>query len=776
MDILTTFYIEAYKQGLYGDIAIGRDSEGNDFFLTPKQIKALELLHDDSTLFLGFGGSARCFVQSTFVNTDIGYKEIQDVNIGDNVLSFNSESKILEYKKVVNKYSYKLCGTTKMINFGNKIISTNGHRFFFRGKWTEASELKKRALETRWGQLLYIFVRSCSYIKSQKFWEVAINETSKRWKWLSSYGIPYWWEKYYCKNPQGGRESVYSEYKKIRNNKPQEFRQVRQSGGKFGMDEFLRQQATRIREWSAWSFIQKRRKTTSKLFKTWFGQWFINIGRIRHYRNKAEIHSKKIYKKDVSKGVFSIGGNNKGCCSWKYVEARELTILEILRSKEQYHEGVIYDLEVSDNHSYCVTEENIIAHNSGKTLLECFWIIFQCLSYPGVAYGLGRKELSTLRKTVLITLFELLSYYCLEEGKDYKYQEQKNKLEFKNGSVIFLIDMIYQPSDPLYTRFGGLELTGAAVDESNESDINAIGTLFSRCGWKKNVDYGIKKKMLETFNPDKSHVYSRYFAPFRDGSEGVSRKFIPALPSDNPHPAIKEWIEDMIAEGDNNRIQRLVYGNFDFDDNPDSLVDYPAICDLFGNDHIEARGNKTISADLAMSGRDSFVAGYWHGNVCTVSIDKNKATGKSIEQDLRKLMQLHGVYNSNVVGDSDGLGNYLESYIRNIRQFRGNKRASNAKDFDNIKSECAWKLSEMINKRQIRIICTDKQEEAIKQELSVCLKRDNLDSDTQKKKLIKKQQMKKELGRSPDYFDMLLMQMVFNIKKFSVNKIKVKLH
>jgi hypothetical protein len=411
---------------------------------------------------------------------------------------------------------------------------------------------------------------------------------------------------------------------------------------------------------------------------------------------------------------------------------------------------------------------------SGKTVLECFWIIFQCLSYDGVAYALARKELSVLRKTVLITLFNLLNYYRLKDGEDYKYYEQKNKLVFANGSEIFFIDMAYQPSDPLYTRFGGLELTSAAVDESNESNIDAIGTLFTRCGWRKNIEYGIKKKMLETFNPDKSHVYSRFYAPFRDNIEGKSRKFIPALPSDNPHPAVREWIEDVIAEGDKNRIQRLVYGNFDYDDNPDSLVQYDAICDLFANDKVEAKGLKYISADLALQGRDKFVGILWRGMVGEVKLDKKKATAREIELDLRKLIQNHGVYNSNVVSDADGLGNYLSSYLKNIRSFRGNSRPINKKDFGNLKDECGYKLAELINKREIKIICDEKQEERIKQELSVCLRRDNLDSDTQKKKLIKKSQAKLELGFSPDYYDTIMMRCMFELKRFSGKKFKVK--
>ncbi|KKL68647.1 hypothetical protein LCGC14_2122920, partial [marine sediment metagenome] len=57
---------------------------------------------------------------------------------------------------------------------------------------------------------------------------------------------------------------------------------------------------------------------------------------------------------------------------------------------------------------------------------------------------------------------------------------QTNIIQFHNGSKVFLMDMSYQPSDPLYTRFGGLELTGAFVDESNENQLQAIEILKTR--------------------------------------------------------------------------------------------------------------------------------------------------------------------------------------------------------------------------------------------------------------------------------------------------------
>ena len=115
-----------------------------------------------------------------------------------------------------------------------------------------------------------------------------------------------------------------------------------------------------------------------------------------------------------------------------------------------------------------------------------------------------------------------------------------------------------------------------------------------------------------------------------------------------------------------------------------------------------------------------------------------------------------------LVADSDGLGAYLESYLNGIKEFHGGNRPVNP-EFDNLKSECAFKLAEMINNRQIRVVCSDAQGERIKKELSV-LKQDHVDADTRKKGIISKEKMKETLGHSPDYLDMLIMAMVFRIR------------
>ena len=205
-----------------------------------------------------------------------------------------------------------------------------------------------------------------------------------------------------------------------------------------------------------------------------------------------------------------------------------------------------------------------------------------------------------------------------------------------------------------------------------------------------------------------------------------------------------------------------MYGNWEYDNDPTALCDYDAICDLFTNEHVQPVGLSTGSSDLAMKGRDRFVSGHWIGNVCYIRLDQEYSTGKSIETDLKNMMIQWKIPRSMMVVDSDGLGSYLESYLNGIKEFHGGNRPINS-EFDNLKSECAFKLAELINNRQIRIICTEAQRERIIEELGV-LKQDHIDADTRKKGIISKEKMKEILGHSPDYLDMLIMAMFFRIK------------
>ncbi len=397
---------------------------------------------------------------------------------------------------------------------------------------------------------------------------------------------------------------------------------------------------------------------------------------------------------------------------------------------------------------------------SGKSFLGCSLIFGDAFLHPNTYYFIARSSLTDLRKFTIPSVHEVLNHWGIPPTM-YTYNGQDNFFQLKNGSRVYMLSANYLPSDPLYMRFGSMQMTRGWIEEAGEFEKAAKNNLAASIGRWKNDTYKLTPKLLQTCNPAKNYLYSDYYRPYKDGSLDPWKRFIQAFPQDNKMLP-DGYLENLNRTLDRNQKERLLFGNWEFDDDPTVLCDYDAICDAFTNDHIRPTGDKSISADLAMQGRDRFVAGVWDGDVVEIALDKTKATGKEIQQALQQLMVTHGVPRSKTVADSDGLGAYLESYLNGIKEFHGGAKANDA-EYVNLKSECAYKLAEKINKRLIKIICSDEQKQRIIDELSV-LKSDSVDNDEGKKRIIKKDQMKELLGRSPDYLDMLLMRQVFDVR------------
>ncbi len=401
---------------------------------------------------------------------------------------------------------------------------------------------------------------------------------------------------------------------------------------------------------------------------------------------------------------------------------------------------------------------------SGKSFLGVNLIFGDALTYPETFYFIARKQLIDLRKYTIPTIYEVFEKWELSQ-KYFKYQGNDNYFLMHNKSRVYLLDARYLPQDPLYERFGSMQMTRGWIEEGGEFSLDAKNNLMASIGrWKNNV-YNLKPKLLTTCNPSKNFLYNDYYKPHKEGRLESWKRFVQALPTDNKMLP-DGYLENLERTLTRTQKQRLLYGNWEFDDDPDLLVDYDAVCDCFTNEHVLPGPRKTISADLAMKGRDRFVAGHWKGLVVNIAIDKTFSPAKEIETDLKRLMQNTGVGRSQTIADSDGLGAYLESYIEGIKEFHGGAQAFDPKTYSNLKSECGYKLAEVINGRKIKIICTREQEELIKDEL-MCLKGENITSDTSKKKLISKDAMKALLGRSPDFLDMLIMGMYFEVKPIS---------
>ena len=401
---------------------------------------------------------------------------------------------------------------------------------------------------------------------------------------------------------------------------------------------------------------------------------------------------------------------------------------------------------------------------SGKSYLGASLIFGDALIYPETHYFIARKKLNDLRKYTQPTIKEVLADWGLDD-RYYTFNGQDNYYTLYNGSKIFLIEAAYYPTDPEFERFGSVQMTRGWCEEVGEFHPKAKAMLQATIGRWKNDLYNLPGKMLVTLNPSKNFVYEDYYLANRDGTLPDYRKFVQALPTDNACLP-KNYIRDLMRalKGDEKSIKRLVYGDWEYDDNPYSLYDYDGICNLFTNSHVKPTGQKYLSADIAYMGADIFVVTLWHGFVVERVLAIDKIDETAIGTKLKEIAEQYKIPYSNIVYDADGLRKFTANSISRLeaaKPFVNNSKPLKDDQYRNLKTECAFMLKEHVEKNTIFIADLAFKKQIMSDLEGIC--REPTD-DEGKIKLESKKKFKERTGRSPDYFDSLLMRMLFELK------------
>lgn len=406
------------------------------------------------------------------------------------------------------------------------------------------------------------------------------------------------------------------------------------------------------------------------------------------------------------------------------------------------------------------------AAGGGKSALGCLWLIECCQQYPGTRWLMGRSKLKTLRETTLNTFFDLSSKLGI--SNQYNYNAQDHIIRWNNGSEIILKDLFLYPSDPNFDSLGSLEITGAFIDECNQIAFKAWQIVKSRIRYKLH-DFGLIPKMIGSCNPSKNWVYNNFYKANKDSKIESYRKFIQALPTDNPH-LHPSYLKSLL-ELDSNSKQRLYYGNWEYDDDPSALMSIESINSIFTNSFVNG-GNMFISADIARFGKDTSAIAVWDGLRLIKFVQLVKKSTVAVTSQIEELRQYYDVPLTNIIIDEDGVGGGVVDQINEIygngnskcKGFVNNSRPLNDDNFDNLKSQCYFKLSELVNKGKIFVNITDSDIVAKLIEELEQVKQKDMDKDG-KKKVIPKDAVKELIGRSPDISDCLMMRMYFEIKK-----------
>jgi hypothetical protein len=397
------------------------------------------------------------------------------------------------------------------------------------------------------------------------------------------------------------------------------------------------------------------------------------------------------------------------------------------------------------------------AAGGGKSAYGCLWLIECCQTYAGSRWLMGRSKLKALKETTLNTFFEIASE--LQINDQFTFNAQSNIIYFKNGSEILLKDLFLYPSDPLFDSLGSLEITGAFIDECNQVTFKAWQTVKSRIRYKLK-EFDLIPKLLGSCNPAKNWTYKEFYKPSVSKTLKDYRAFVQALPTDNPHlPA--SYLESLLQLDKNSR-ERLYYGNWEYDDDPSTLIDTEAITDYFNPVHVLPTSKKYISIDVARKGKDKSIIRVWFGWLCVevVEIDKNTIT--ELAAIVRTLQAKHGISNSHTVADEDGVGGGLVDVLR-CDGFVNNSKALNGENYENLKSQCSVIMA---NKIQLRLVGETNTQgitrDIIGEEMEQ-IKLKDIDKDG-RIGIVSKDTIKANIGRSPDHWDSIMMRVYFELK------------
>lgn len=426
----------------------------------------------------------------------------------------------------------------------------------------------------------------------------------------------------------------------------------------------------------------------------------------------------------------------------------------------------------------------------GKSWLGAEWLLTNCYFYPGSRWFIGRNELTRLLASSYATFRKVCTHHNIPP-EDWKYNGQYHYIEFRNqvtgifdgeGSRIDLLDLKYQPGDPQFQRFGSTEYTGGWIEEAGEVHFLAFDVLKSRVGRWRNEEFGLLiPKILLTCNPEQNWLYRIFYKPWKSHTLPVGYAFIQALYKDNPYTAKQaeirlEQITDPVLRA------RLKLGLWEYANQNNSLLDYDSIIDIFTNTLDQSVAEeKFFTADVARHGSDKIVFGDWKGfEVYKIQWKQDRDIDQTAA-DVKMELQQELIPFSHAIADDDGVGGGVVDIVHGIKGFIGNSSPLKATDhtsnggkssdgeykenYKNLRSQCAFMLADKIKRHELAITAKidEKTKEMIIEDLQQ-LKKKEVAAEAPLQ-IIPKEEIKEALGRSPDFGDMLMMRMFFELDR-----------
>lgn len=249
---------------------------------------------------------------------------------------------------------------------------------------------------------------------------------------------------------------------------------------------------------------------------------------------------------------------------------------------------------------------------------------------------------------------------------------------------------------------------------------------------------------------------------------------------DNPFLAITELnaLEEEY-KNDRNSYQQEILA--EYIENSGALFKYDALVDMFSNTIVKEE-NKYLIVDIADDGSDKTIFSFWEGLEEYRREEFERLNTETIIMKIREYAGQDRIAYSHIAVDAIGVGagvasstqldgiiGYKSSYapiktdmdivvLPTVGYFKDAKLTS---DYKNLRSQCIFTLSELVNNHKIASKVTGRQKEVIIEELS---NYQDASVGDGKRMATPKEKVKEIIGRSPDNSDTWVMRMYFVVR------------
>lgn len=680
------------------------------------------------------GGAAGCFDSKTKILTKTGYKNISEIVIGEYVLSVNLNTRKSEFRKVLNTFKFKLSEIKqRIISFDYKntnIITTENHEFYITGNWDKISSIAngKMGIYKEHKQEIFNFNRGpINDIELEKFRQCPNNENCKRRKWIFKNSYKDKRQIFNNKDSQNSSTNIYRKYIQQTGSKSYKQKKSRQQSNKSRMVYFKRKLSPFKRQHER-IYLKKSTEKQAKRIKN--RNFFIK--RTSSFRNKKKVQAECLYKENACQRIWCNSISNKRHSYKKKLGAFEINPTLIKNVKYSIKEQLVYDLTIEHNNNYCITEENILVHNSGKTfslLLETLRythipefgaVIFRRTSPQITSEGglwdestrlylpLGAKPNTTPHHKWIFKSGAKIGFHHLQHEKNvHDWQGSQipligfdevthfTKKQFlymlsRNRSMIGVKPYVRATCNPDPDSFVAEMIDWAINDEGYikkemDNKIRYFSMYEDQFIWGDTKMQVIEKSPHLATHDEESKNLVKSFA-FIEGDITDNKKLLEADPA---------YLANLQALPEEDKL-RLLHKNWKVRTDKNVIVDYDMFNNTFSNTFVQD-GTKYITCDIATEGKDCLLIWVFSGRkiIDIDIIDKN--SGYEALQRIEAMKNRHGVMNSNISFDASGVGGGLTGFISNAKEFKSNRNPIGINKYKNLKAQCAYEFSYSVN-------------------------------------------------------------------------------